>query len=178
MNRGGRSAAAIGVLLLIVAGCVPGRGPEPRRPSATLEPAVIGVVDQVGPERTLRLEGSDQVTYGMSTPVVWSWGNLEAGDLWLADRLDDPTWYAWLAPNQTLWSGMTTLDPDCWEIRGGAYDDGAFVHFSHGLHLRKAVGFTVRESYVEDPWPARFSDIFCVNRQGEVKNLMSIALPY
>ncbi len=172
----------LGSILLVVAACG-GRGSEPPRPTRSLEPTVVGVVTAVDTGRSpnvVTLASEQQVTLSRigGSAAVSSWGNLDRGFLWLSGSLTEPDWFAWAPPNGTLWSGQAKLDPTCWEVRGGAYEDGAFVHFSAGLRLPKTADFRIAQSYIKDPWPARADDVFCVTSTGEVKSLISIFIPY
>jgi hypothetical protein len=177
-----RLPLTLGAILLIIAACG-GRGPEPPRPSRTLEATVVGVVTAVDTGRSpyvVSLASGQQISLSSlgGTAAVSRWGNLDRGFLWLSDSLTEPAWYAWAPPNGTIWSGQRELDPTCWELRGGAYEDDGFVHFSAGLRLKKSADFRIAQTYIKDPWPARAGDVFCVTSTGEVKSLISIFLPY
>jgi hypothetical protein len=179
---GGPRALAWILALLVIAGCT-GRGRQPPRPTRSLEPTTVGIVARVDNERAPSVV---VLASGLEIPVsnlggsaaLSRRGNIDPGVLWLSDSPLEPTWHAWALPNGTIWPGQRQLDPGCFELTGGAYDEGAFVHFSSGLRLAKTPDFRIFQTDVEDPWPAREGDVFCVTRDGTVQSLAFIFLPY
>ena len=177
-------AALIAIVVAsMLVGCDSGRGPMPPRPTRSLEPTVISLVtkvDQDGSPVVVTLASGERLDFeGIGGErEVYRRGNLEPGDLFLAGSGNPAEWYALLSPTSTIRTGSSKPDPTCWAINGGAFEDGDFIHFSNGLRLPKAAGFSVVDDYIEDPFPARGSDEFCVNQEGKVTSLVYIFLPY
>jgi len=177
-------AALIAIVVAsMLVGCNSGRGPLPARPTRSLAPTIISLVtkvDQDGSPVVLTLASGDRIDFeGIGGErEVYRRGNLEPGDLLLAGPGNPADWYALLSPTSTVRTGSSKPDPACWAINGGAFEDGDFIDFSNGLRLPKAAGFSVVDDYIEDPFPARGSDEFCVNQEGQVTSLVYIFLPY
>jgi hypothetical protein len=57
---------------------------------------------------------------------------------------------------------------DCpYDLRGSGYDEGANLHLSTGLVIRKTPSFTNRTPWLKETVTFTDSDRICVNRQGE-----------
>jgi hypothetical protein len=178
-----RRSLIAGVAALTLLAACSGRGNEPPRPTRALQPTIVDLVTDVDTASTpfvVSLASGQRITMSSlgGSAAVSSRGNLERGFLWLSDAVAEPAWYAWAPPNGTIWPGQRKLDPECWELKGGAFDQGDAVHFSNGLRLPKAVDFRIAQANIKDPWPARSDDVFCVTRQGEVSSLAFIFTPY
>ncbi|HEX2756568.1 MAG TPA: hypothetical protein VHM48_13960 [Candidatus Limnocylindrales bacterium] len=189
MRRRGAIPGFVGVAASLVLGCgLGGRGDPPPSPSTIFEPAVIGLIEatETGTlTSTVRL--GDGPTYSLpdNSPVRLPNGGgvLKPGDLMLAGPSVPPTWWVDLPPrllNRLPGATGPEVIPDgkCWLIDGGAFDEGAAIHFSSGLLLQKAEGFHVVQTWIEDPLPARASDSLCVDVGGHVTTLEFIWEPF
>jgi hypothetical protein len=188
----GSTAAVLAFAAALVLGCdLGGRGDPPPSPTASLEPLVIGVIVSVQRDSpnsdtgTARLDNGSTVVLGgppQNRLMTFS-GQLRPGDLVLAGAGDPPEWWADLDSKvrvQPSGSPGSIGVPDgrCWSIAGGAYEIGDTIHFSNGLLLKKSADFHVEMTWIKDPFPARSSDRFCVDRTGRVTSLDFIWQPY
>jgi len=176
-------AVLIGSAALSNAACGDGRGDPPPSPTIAFEPAVISLIDTVENDasghRVVLVDGTTltlDVYDPSSTRLMNGTGQVVSGDLVLAGPGDPPTWWTALPTKYSVHpSGApgSAEVPDglCWSIHGGAYDEGDAIHFSSGLRLPKATNFQVAMTYIPNPFPARISDSFCVDRDGIVTSL-------
>lgn len=182
MPRPGRWVAVLlGCAALTIAACGPSRSDPPPSPTSAFEPEVASLVATVDDDategRVVVLENGTALNLNDERARLWnSFGEVIPGALMLAGSGRSPTWWIVLATkNRVHPSGAPSAAqvPDglCWYLSGGAYDDGDTIHFSNGLRLPKPASFLVVPTWVEDPFPARASDYFCVDRQGKVTSL-------
>ena len=176
-------AVLIGSAALLNAACGDGRGDPPPSPTSAFEPAVISLIDTVENDATShRVVLVDGTTLTLdfydpsSARLMNGSGQVVPGDLVLAGPGDPPTWWTALSLKYGLVpsgapSSAEFPDRGCWSMHGGAFDDGDAIHFSNGLRLPKAENFQVAMTYVPNPFPARSSDSFCVDRDGTVTSL-------
>ena len=156
----------------------------PPSPSSTLDPARIEVVTEVDESASpflVTLASGEILHFDEigGRRQIYRWGNLEPGVLLLTGPGDPAAWYTWLVTRGTAAQGQSPREADCWEIRGGAFDEGSFVHFSSGLRLPKAPDFHLAQTWIhEDPFPARESDVMCVDRAGVVTQMVYLFQPY
>ena len=176
-------AVLIGSAALLNAACGDGRGDPPPSPTSAFEPAVISLIDTVENDATShRVVLVDGTTLTLdfydpsSARLMNGSGQVVPGDLVLAGLGDPPTWWTALSLKYGLVpsgapSSAEFPDRGCWSMHGGAFEDGDAIHFSNGLRLPKAKNFQVAMTYVPNPFPARSSDSFCVDRDGTVTSL-------
>lgn len=183
----GRSVVVLAALVLAggVLACTSlnGRGDPPPSPTKTIEPMVVGVVAAVDPdpEHGYVTLDSGVVLAVRENDLKRIYGGYEPapGTLILAGGGQPPGWWASfeLKPQSETSIPDPTGRDACWRITNGAFDEGDFIHFANGLHLRKAAGFLVVPDYIKDPFPARPMDSFCLDRRGEVMTLDFIWQP-
>jgi hypothetical protein len=174
-------------LAATLAGCIglEGRGAPPPLPSRDLSPKVIGVIAEVAAgtaDGVVVLVSGQRLTLAPQLHVAGA-TQPARGSLILAGPGDPTAWWTSLQsstyPRRTAASGQAfgrspgTADR-CWDIYGGAFDEGASIHFSSGLRLPKASDFRIVEDYLPDPFPARAGDAFCVDATGAVAIFVSI----
>lgn len=128
-------------------------------PFTTYDPEVVGVIESVtalqGGGAVVNLANSQSVTLGVA-PTALNGTGLDLGDLFLYGKRGNDEWYA----------RLRRAEGSCYALNKPAIDEGAFIHFSFGLRLPKAVNFD--PGVVDD---GRFSAIrhqFCVNARGQV----------
>jgi hypothetical protein len=166
-------------LTVAVAACG-GRGDPPPSPTTTLEPAVVSEIASANRDgstyQTQLVEGTALSVDSTAARLTNGFGQVQAGDLLLARPGRPPTWWTALATKNVVHpsgapSGASVPDGRCWYAAGGAYDEGASIHFSSGLLLPKAAGFTIVYDWIPDPFPTRDGDYFCVDGDGTVISL-------
>ena len=174
-------AVLVGTAAIMIAACGDGRGDPPPSPTSAFEPEVIsliGVVEHDATGRRVTLVDRTALTLDdpSSARLTNGSGQIVPGDLVLAGSGDPPTWWTALSLKYGIVpSGAPASaefpDRGCWSMHGGAFDEGDAIHFSNGLRLPKAKDFQVAMTYVPNPFPARASDSFCVDRNGTVTSL-------
>jgi hypothetical protein len=178
-----RSPGLVTVILgsvIASAACGGGRDTPPPSPTTSFEPVIVSLVAAVDRDATIQeatlSDGSRlrlDETNGRLLNGDWE---VVPGDLLLADSGTAPTWWAALPTKNVVHpsgaaASASVPDGRCWLIRGGAYDEGDAIHFSSGLRLPKAAEFKVAFDWIKDPFPARGSDSFCVDRDATVTSL-------
>jgi hypothetical protein len=185
----GTTVSLLGIIAPLVLGCGLGsRGDPPPSPSAAFEPALVeAIVAMEAGTLTNSVHLANGLTFSLpyysSTRLRNGSGVLQPGDLLIAGPGNPPAWWVDLEPRLLNRSpgatGPETVpDVTCWLIEGGAIDEGDAIHYSTGLVLKKAEGFHVVETWIPDPFPARDSDSFCVDRAGHVRTLEFIWEPF
>lgn len=182
MGRAARNAILV-VILLPILGC--GEDPpDAPPPTETLVPTRISVVTEwdfltCAPGRFTLADGSTVEIETRRcgdppvspTPLLAGYdpdvslnspaGPVEDGPLLLIGEADGQvTWYA----------GALRRGGDCpYELGGHAYDRGEALHFSSGLWLKKAEGFTIEPPWIENGVRYLPKGVgFCLNDDGEV----------
>jgi hypothetical protein len=189
MARWGAVPCLLGIVAAVVLGCgLGGRSDPPPSPTAAFEPVLVeSIVAMEAGTLTNTVHLANGLTFSLpdASPARLRNGGgvLRPGDLLIAGPRNPPAWWVDLPPrllNRSPGASGPEAVPDvtCWLIDGGAFDEDDAIHYSSGLVLKKAEVFHVVETWIPDPFPARDSDSFCVDRAGRVRTLEFIWEPF